>query len=166
MHMSKTEHSIVKLFFHPRLVKFLDQYVKTMVRNNKYHRVEFACKHSHSLRQRMCTNGHLKMLEWMKGTNLHIVAGNCGVLDRDGTHILALDMILAHPPATGIECDAQLTMCTVVLNAHASQEDIRRAHNHTHKIHSLMNGLYLLRCRSVLLIWGVNETFSEEWFLS
>jgi hypothetical protein len=113
----------------------------------------------------MCTNAHSKMLEWMSRTNLHIVAGNCGVLDVDGHHILALDMILAHPPVNGTHAsDTPLTMCTVVLNAHASQMDIKRAHNHSRKIHSLMNNFYLLQCRSVLLMWGVDETFTEKWF--
>ena len=107
------------------------------------------------------------MLEWMHEANLHIVTGNCGVVDANGGHILALDMILAHPSAVGTnESDMSLTMCTVVLNSNASQRDLRHADNHTRKIHSLMNENYLLQCRSVLLIWGANETFSAKWFLS
>jgi hypothetical protein len=161
MDLSKTERNVVKLFFHPRLIKYLDRYVG---RNQSHHRVEFACNHSQGIRQRMCTNGHLQMLSWMYHANLHIVAGNCGVVDMDDTHVLALDMILAHPPGCMNAVDAPLTLCTVVLNEHASKCDTQRAHDHVLKLHSIMNDFYHLRCRSVLLSWNVDDTFSEVWF--
>jgi hypothetical protein len=168
MNLSKTERNIMKLFFHPRLIKYLDKYIKSMVRHPSPHRhVEFACKHSHSARQHMCENGHLQLREWMRELNLHIVTGNCGVIDINNTRVLALDMILAHPPGNeSTTSNSTLTLCTVVLNAHASSVEIRRAHHHTQKLHSLMNTFYLPRCRSVLLVWNVDETFTEVWFCS
>jgi hypothetical protein len=167
MNLSKTERNIVKLFFHPRLIKYLDKYVVSMVHNPSRRHVEFACNHSHSLRHRMCDNGHVRMLEWMRDMNLHIVAGNCGVVDTNDTHVLALDMILAEPPGHERHVgDSPLTLCTVVLNARASANELQRAHNHAQRIHSLVNNSYLLRCRSVLLLWGSNNAFKEVWFLS
>ena len=165
MDLSITERSIVKLFFHPRIIRQLDKYFASTLRKSSHRRIEFACTHPNSLRQRMCTNGHAKMFQWMRDNNLHVVTGNCGVVDMDDARVLALDMILAHPPGHAINADdPQLTMCTVVLNARASPTDIRRAHDHTREIHSLVNNIYLIRCRSVLLTWGVDKTFSEVWF--
>jgi len=158
MCISTTECNIVKLLFHPRIIKSLKKYRSAMKETNKHHhRIEFAGKRQSN------PTADVQLSEWINQYKLHTLAGNWGVVDVTDTHVLALDMVLARPRVNSID-KIQLIMCNVVVDCNASKHDIQRAFDHTCKIHKTLNNFYHIRCRSVLLLWGVGNSFSEVWF--
>jgi hypothetical protein len=158
MHISNTERNIVKLLFHPRVIKSFGAHCASVDKINKTrHRIEFAGKRLDN------PYACIKLSEWLHHDNLQTLAVNWGVIDATDTHAMALDMILARP-CKNVTDEAQLVMCTVVVDAHASKHDIQRACDHTCKIHNTLNDFYHIQCRSVLLMWGTDNTFSEVWF--
>jgi hypothetical protein len=158
MHISKKEHHIVKLLFHPRIINSGKTHYTGVNGNTKHlKRIEFAS------RRRNNTAAGINLLEWIQKDKLIKLARDWAVVDVTETKVLALDMVFSRPYGTA-DGVSHLIMCTVVTDCRASKRDIQRAYDHTCKIHNTLNKFYHIPCQSVLLIWGVGNSFSEVWF--
>jgi hypothetical protein len=152
--ISNMEKDIVKLLFHPRIITALKSYRKRS--NTSSNRVEFASarRNNPDTCPRLC--------EWMHQDNLHTVATNWGIMDDTQTRVLALDVVLARP-RKNVTDGAELIMCTCVMDATASKNEIQTAHDHMCKIHETLHNFYHVQCSSVLLLWSSEHKFSEVW---
>jgi hypothetical protein len=169
MDIPENESQIISVLFHPRIVRcvkrrvgvcgtFMEQIGKTP----SHESVKFAntlpvgdgADHIQS---------HLA--RWLRKKRMHVVCSNFGVVDEKDSQILGSDMLLAYEPTfrQSSECDPILTMCTLLLHPTATPQEISSAYGHAKRLHHMLCVSYNIRCRSVVLTWGLNGKLSESW---
>jgi hypothetical protein len=170
--ISIAETHVVSISFHPQIIpseRMHQQRLRHRKVNNILVRdrlgrelpdmsIEYA--HTHPT-NRLMHSSMSTLRDWISHNKMHVINENCGVVDVTNTRILAVDLILIEK-ATSMQSTC-LILCTVVRNPHVSESNLRRIQKHAQKLHSIVNGSYHLRCRSVLLVCDTNLRFSETW---
>jgi hypothetical protein len=167
--MDLTELQIIPFLFHPRVVKCVTRKLgicgTVMEKTGKTpsHRI---VKFAFTLPiGNVADTIRSHVLHWLRMKRMYMVCSNFGVIDENDAHILGSDILLAHEPSLkrSNRRDAVLTMCTLVLHSNATRQEVLHAHEHARRLQHLLCVSYNIRCRSVVLIWGLNEKLSESW---
>jgi len=179
---SGVEKKIVTLWFHPRLVKSIENYKRECALTHPHHSsesrtqkrglhhpdrsIEYALENP--LERNVCLNTHAEIMKWMQRECMYVLVENCGIVDPSDSCVLAVDMMLMqsaeHDPT-----NAYLTLCTIIPTPYASADNFKsiidRAHAHARKVHTIMNVSYHIKCNSVVLQCGDDRfsRFSETW---
>jgi hypothetical protein len=106
-----------------------------------------------------------QVLHWLRMKRMRIICSNFGIIDEIDAHVIGSDILVIHEPSCrwSNRPDTVLTVCTLLLHSNATILEIFNAHEHARRLQHLLCVSYNIRCRSVVLIWGLNEKLSESW---
>jgi hypothetical protein len=169
MDITEYESQIISVLFHPQIVRYVKRrvgacgtFVEQMGRTSSHESVRFA----NTLPVGDgADNIRSHVARWLRKKRMHVVCSNFGVVDGKDSQILGSDMLLAYEPTFihSSGCNPTLTMCTLMLHPRATPQEISSAYGHAHRLHTIINVSYNIRCRSVVLTWGLNGKLSESW---
>jgi hypothetical protein len=168
MIISNNESQIIAVLFHPRIVRCVSRsvgacgtVVEQMGKTRSHRCVKFA---STLPTGDVAETIRSHVSDWLGKKRMHIICSNFGVIDEQDSHIMGSDILVAHDPMfrQSSGCDPIFTMCTL-LHSHASPLEISSVYEHAKRLHNILCASYNIRCRSVVLRWGLDGKLSESW---